>query len=167
MRSSVDKNKKRLRNDSEVVDPEIGQRQRNVDQPLSPWKSTKRWLFQLIYGLISAGFAAYFFVILYSESLAYFESQLSGPDAIVWLAFLALNIAVCALFWIYLLSGYSGMMISWLSLLVNVWALVYIVMVWMGKQETIHFYTVAASVGMVSSLYHSLMVGYCIEKPLG
>lgn len=128
--------------------------------------SGQRSLIHIVACLVSAAFAVYFCsYFLYDESV-YATDLGSGAatDEILWLVFVALNIALCAFFLIYVSCCFSVQIISFLAMIINIWAIVYIVMVWIGKQGTIQFDTAAAFIGMLSSIVHSLMVRYCIVK---
>jgi len=151
--------KNRMRDD----DIETGQQRQTNRRMFQARSSGQRLMINLVACLISLAFAAYFsYVMYYQSSLLNSNAEV---DEILWVIFVGLNLALCAIFLIYVVFG-LGLAVSLLAMIINIWAIVYIVMSWIGKQGVYHFDIVAASISMVSSIFHSLMVRHCIEKPV-
>ena len=121
--------------------------------------------------LISLGFASFFVVDLASTTDIFDMENQELPETL-WVFFVLGNIAMSAFFLACLGSccvhtilymRWMGLT-SFLAMLINAWAIVYIVLPWFGK--TGWGDQLGATIGMVSSIFHSLFLRYCIYSKL-
>jgi len=110
--------------------------------------------------------------------------QDNDVDGLQWIIFYALNAAVCLLFLVHYTCCFPVIAIPLLSAVTAIWAVVYIVIASRNVKETPtggaedgtgdndnqtlreeYIYELAgASIGLFSSLYHTLMAQCCVKK---
>ena len=128
--------------------------------------------------------AASLISILFATFFIYSASTLEPTDdgrRDGWLMYNSINIIMTGLFVIYMVWGFVSFMVRFiwiLALLVNIWSIVYVVMYWdepqLSDDNVIYLddtlpmpgeqsVKVVALIGVVSSIYHCLAVGYFMK----
>ena len=125
--------------------------------------STGRLLASIFFSLISASILAIFVLaIVYEGTDRFFVADWPSSPRILWIIFEGLNAAVPAMFLANLWICFPVGVFNILTMLANVWAIVYLVIIWTNKSGTVYSTNlqILLYLGMSSTVYHSLLIRY-------
>ena len=101
--------------------------------------STGRLLGSIFFSLISLSFLAIFVLaIVYEGTDRFFASNWPSSPKILWIIFEGLNVAVPAMFLAYFWICFPTGIFQIITMFVNVWAIVYLVIIWVASDKSIY-----------------------------
>ncbi len=129
--------------------------------------STGRLVASIFFSLISLCILAIFVLaIVYEGTDRFFTSDWPSSPRILWIIFEGLNAAVPAMFLAYFWICFPVSVFHLLTMFANLWAIVYLVIIWVGNNGTVYSTNlqIMLYLSMSSTVYHSLLSRYFVQK---
>ena len=125
-----------------------------------------RLLLGIAFSLISLGFLAIFVLALINTgSDRFLGTNWPHPPEVVWMIFEGLNAAVPCMYLAYYWVCFPVGIFNFNTTIVNIWAIVYIVLIWISKDNLYDSnIMIIVYMSMASTVYHSLLARYFVKK---